>query len=144
MCINWRLKFKKNGFTMVEVIIVIAVICILASIIMPKMSQNRERAKLEACKVNLKHIAIALNIYMNENNQEFPKFCTIDNNNVLVTLGYLKSVPICPGNSDRTSCYEIGGQHWEGYVCCKNPTRSWHPSMEISRPLILLGSGQPH
>jgi len=47
---------KKTGFTMIELMIVIAIISILATIIIPKMTGARDKSKLEACKTNLKHI----------------------------------------------------------------------------------------
>jgi len=136
---------RKHGFTLVELMIVIAIIAVLATVIMPKMGMNREKAKLQACILNLHQIGVALHMYMNENQGDFPKSCTIDSNNVLVTGGYLKTVPKCPGNvTGASNCYEVGGQHWECYVCCKNPGQAWHPSQAVSRPVICVGSGQPY
>ena len=96
-----RMQFKKLGFTMVEVIIVVAVIAILASIIIPKMSGSRNKANLAACKTNLRHIAIAIQMYANDN-QGWETTVTSGSptyvycNNYLVPNGYLRSEPYCP------------------------------------------------
>jgi len=131
---------KTHGFTMVEVIIVVAIIAILASIIMPKMTGSRQKATLEACKANLKHIAVAINLYMNDNAGRVPANSTIDASNILVTQNYLKSAPSCPGRGSG-SCYEIGGTYPGTYICCKNTSNAWHPSLSTSRPLLYLRGG---
>jgi len=82
---------------MVELMIVIAVIAVLASIIMPKMSQNREKAKLEGCKQNLHALLTAVNMYMNDNSGSIPPLGGISAGHSLLTQGYLKIVPVCPG-----------------------------------------------
>jgi len=91
---------NRRGFTMVEVIIVVAVIAVLASIIMPKMTGARQKSALEACKQNLLKLGIAMELYANENSGK----CVPSNvwyyPNYLVTAGCLKAVPLCPlGNS---------------------------------------------
>lgn len=86
---------------MVEIIIVVAVIAILASIIMPKMMNSRLKANLAACKTNLRHIWIAMELYANDNRGwQTPvtdgttcyRYC----NNYLVPAGYMKAEPYCP------------------------------------------------
>jgi len=101
---------KTRGFTMVEVIIVVAIIAILASIIMPKMSGSRTKTQLAACKGNLRHIAIAMQLYANDNNGYHTNITNGTFTNIPVDYlvpEYLKSVPHCPlGN-----IYYIGVNH---------------------------------
>lgn len=49
-----------SGFTLEEIMVVIAIIAILASIIEYNFSRARAQAKLQACVQNLKTIATAV------------------------------------------------------------------------------------
>ncbi len=53
---------NKKGFTLIELMIVIAIISILASIIVPNITRARARAQLTACIANLKQILTAYNM----------------------------------------------------------------------------------
>jgi len=82
---------------MVELTIVIAVIAVLASIIIPKMTGARDKSKLTACKGNLKHLSIALEMYANDNNGYYaPTGAIWYYPPYLVNSGYLKTEPYCP------------------------------------------------
>jgi len=57
---NGLLKGKKTGFTLVELIIVIAIIAILAAIAIPKFGEMRENANVKADIANAKNIQTAV------------------------------------------------------------------------------------
>ena len=141
---------------MVEVIIVVAIIAILASIIMPKMTGARDRSKLSACKANLKHIAIAMEMYMNDNNgqycvqpgsmyqQDCYNYC-IGSTCILVTQGYLKQAPKCPHLSPM-----IGNQpfYWVGWTptakfiyCATDTNHKPHPGLGEDYPRYVYPGG---
>jgi len=62
----------QQGFTLVELLVVIGVIAILISILLPVLSRSRESANSIKCRANLQQIAQALAIYVNENRDHFP------------------------------------------------------------------------
>jgi len=53
----------KHGFTLVELLTVIAIISVLAAILFPVFSSAREKARQTRCQSNLSQLAIALKAY---------------------------------------------------------------------------------
>jgi prepilin-type N-terminal cleavage/methylation domain-containing protein/prepilin-type processing-associated H-X9-DG protein len=60
------------AFTLIELLVVIAIIAILAALVLGPVSRSKEVAKGAACLSNLRQIGIALQLYVDANNQRLP------------------------------------------------------------------------
>ena len=59
-------------FTLIELLIVIAIIAILASLLLPALHMAREKAKAVACTGKLKQIGFGINCYTSDYREYFP------------------------------------------------------------------------
>lgn len=107
-----RYPIKKDGaFTLIEIMVVIAIIAILTGIIGHNIMKARAEAKLQACVQNLKTIATAINTCMIRHPEAFMGASNnehlLDDNDILIVEGYLAEVPHCPNGSLYS--YKVGG-----------------------------------
>jgi prepilin-type processing-associated H-X9-DG protein/prepilin-type N-terminal cleavage/methylation domain-containing protein len=66
------MKRRRGGFTLVELLVVVTIIIILAAILFPVFAQARARARRSACVTNLKQLAQAGLLYLQDNDERFP------------------------------------------------------------------------
>jgi prepilin-type N-terminal cleavage/methylation domain-containing protein/prepilin-type processing-associated H-X9-DG protein len=65
---------RSGGFTLVELLVVIAVLTMLAGILFPVLAQVRERARQTTCLSNLRQIGQAQLLYMQDYEDQFPSW----------------------------------------------------------------------
>lgn len=67
-------------FTLLELLIVIAIIGILASLLLPSLGKAREKGKQAVCLSNARQISLATMMYVSDNNNKAPIDDIIDHN----------------------------------------------------------------
>ena len=65
--------FSQKGFTLIEILIVVAIIGILATITIPMYQDYVTRAKNSAAMSDLKNVKTAMEAYFSDN-QTYPNF----------------------------------------------------------------------
>jgi prepilin-type N-terminal cleavage/methylation domain-containing protein/prepilin-type processing-associated H-X9-DG protein len=62
-----------RGFTVIELLIVIAIIAVLMAIILPAAERVRHQAYIDKCASNLRQIGLALQTYAQDNHGNYPR-----------------------------------------------------------------------
>lgn len=60
------------GFTLVELIVVIAILALLVSLLVPALDRARNQAEMVECRATLKSLGLALSLYAENNNRDYP------------------------------------------------------------------------
>lgn len=63
----------RRAFTLIEVLVVVAIIALLISILLPSLKRARDNARSAHCKANLHQAGIALNMYLVSGKEWFPR-----------------------------------------------------------------------
>jgi prepilin-type N-terminal cleavage/methylation domain-containing protein len=66
------MRVRRAGFTLIELLVVIAIIGILAAMVFPVFARARESARKAVCLSNVKNIALAIQMYLADNNDVLP------------------------------------------------------------------------
>ena len=69
---EWRLADAK-GFTLIEMLVVIAIIALLAAILFPVFGRARANARRSSCQSNMKQISLGVLQYVQDYDERFPK-----------------------------------------------------------------------
>ena len=106
-------KMNKKGFTLVEIMIVVAIIGLLAAIGIPSFTKARDNSRAKSCINNLRMIAAGGEQHMMDNNATI--YTTTE-----ATVYIKGDLPVCPGGGayvapltadDDPTCTFADGTH---------------------------------
>lgn len=90
-CRNAGCQRNRAGFTLVELLVTIAIIAVLAAILLPTLSRSKMAARRAQCASNLRQLALATRMYWDENNDAcFPYVTGMTNGGVLYWFGWIQ------------------------------------------------------
>lgn len=130
----------QRGFTLLEMMVVVAIIAILAAILIPNFTRARAQATTSACMGNIKMIATALELYYTDN-QTYPQASDKPVQS-LGLAGYLDQTPVDPAAASPSDSYTVttsnaaGNGGVAGY-------QIWCPGTHDPATLTKLNGGQP-
>src|SRR5438045_3502638 len=96
-------KTKKNGFTLVELLVVIGIIALLIGILLPVLGKARSAARATKCAANLRSVGQGLMMYAADYKGAFPAAYTYKG----MRLG---------ANTETPDAATDGYIHWSSFI----------------------------
>lgn len=100
---------SRDGFTLIELLVVVAIIAILAAMLLPALSQARERARQTFCINTLKQFGLAILMYTQDYGEFLPPYRQSDPVNY-DQWTYLLSFQL--GAPGRPGVYSADTENW--------------------------------
>ncbi|MHB1125382.1 MAG: type II secretion system protein [Bacillota bacterium] len=115
---------EEKGFTLIELMVVVAILGILAAVAIPKFSSSTVTAKQNRVTADLRTIESAISMYKIDNNDTPPASIAA------LTGTYLKATPASPWGNESYG-YEISGNegtpYYRGTGSPSTTIYSWSP-----------------
>ena len=142
----------KRRFTLIELLVVIAIIAILAAMLLPALSQAREKARAISCTNNVKQVMLGVLMYADDNNEGLVVGSRVGTPEVEWHGFLTRYVPapgtfVCPSQTDNAHALDLGyGWNYQEFgYCTATPGTGWGTRLgQITLPssTILLGDNE--
>ena len=96
---------KRNGFTLVEILIVVVILGILAAIVIPQFSDASEQANLSSLTSNLQTVRSQIQLYKIQHNGALPGAGTADFTAALTGVTSMAGATVAVGTSGAVGPY---------------------------------------
>ena len=140
---TWRSKKSNQGFTLIEIMIVVVILGILAAIVVPRLMGRPDEARIVKAKQDIRTLESALNLYKLDNHK-YPT--TEDGLDALVKKpanasqwkqgGYIDRLPkdpwnnpyqyLSPGVNGEIDIFSFGGDKQQGGEGVDADIGSWN------------------
>ncbi len=119
----------KKGFTLIELLVVIAIIAILAAILFPVFARAREKARQTSCLNNVKSLALAMMMYVQDYDERFP-----------MAYNYVDGYTWYDSRPDRPDAIRPYVRNTQIFLC---PSRTWG-GYGVNPSVCVLDSSPPY
>lgn len=99
---------RTGGFTLVEIMIVVAIIGLLAAIAIPNFVKARTTSQTDACLNNLRQIDGAAQTYALENNKQVTSTYALTDIKAYLKLDASGNLPACPAGGSYGPGFTFG------------------------------------
>jgi prepilin-type N-terminal cleavage/methylation domain-containing protein len=90
---GWNSR-RTRGFTLIELLVVIAIIAILAGLLLPALSQAKQKALGANCLSNVRQMSLASMLYAGQDGEVYPwTFTAVVGGAGIAWFNYIRPVP---------------------------------------------------
>ncbi|HOW72953.1 MAG TPA: prepilin-type N-terminal cleavage/methylation domain-containing protein [Phycisphaerae bacterium] len=145
---------RSRGFTLIEVLVVVAIIALLVSVLLPSLESARKQARMVVCQANLKSLTTAFLAYASETKGFLPGNSEDDNADWLGLSNRNRKTGGYPGRQPEDgTVFKHMGRNRAAYRCPDdNPhrdTSQTNDAYSYTTPVMMSGAntasvGQSH
>jgi type IV pilus assembly protein PilA len=108
------MKMNRKGFTLVEIMIVVAIIALLAAIAIPNLLSAKRTANTAAAKANIRALSTAAEVYATAKNGTYPTSTQV--------VDYIAAAATLCGATVQGYVYNCTGMTATGYTITATPS----------------------
>ena len=141
------MKFRmrqRPGFSLIELLVVIGIISILASLLMPSLVRAKQKANSISCVNNLRQLGLSATLYSGDHDGEYPARRLVTNAWMTTLKPYYQVAKLIKCPSDRfleNRSYLING--WNDYWQANLPVNDYQKVMLWAYPHGMKQSSVP-